>query len=440
MGNVVKTHIYVSDIINEEDYKEMLDMREEYKKIKNYVLSRYGGIRGYETVHNQRKLRDEWTHNKFFEQWDLPARYWKMAVWDACRDLQNIWSYVKKKVRIDVARNENLDDETQHFMFYTLKSKSLFKSVVYRTDIEIPRKFEGKEIDLKRVTNLFHRYIRKHLPKHNKVKEDTIIRIDSGMYNYIDGELRIASRKSGKRFRVGVNKFPKHKKILGIKYLEEEYKIEIHFPVTAKVKENTSKEKMGIDIGINKLIVTSKGDVYGEHYREMLEEKSKMNHNPNRSKIYSKYLSLIERGEHDKAEKLYKNNLGSKKYLRKKQKLDGKILTYIITEINRMYSENEDIGIIVREDIRNYQLDKFWKKDTEKIVRFWNRGDIPEWVDFKATLNGVTVKEVDPRNTSKECSNCGKINTRNKEEYKCTSCGLEIDADLNASLNIKKRG
>lgn len=440
MSNIVKTHIYLSETIEEDDFSEMLEMREVYKKIKNYVLSRYGGIKGYEVAHNQRKLRDEWTHNKFYEQWDLPARYWKMAVWDACRDLTNMWKYVKKEIRKDVARNESLDDDTQHFMFYALKSKKIFKSVVYRTDIEIPKKFEDKEIDLKRITNLLHRYIRKNLPKPRKVKEDTVVRMDGGMYGYIDGELRIGSRVKGERFRVGVNKFPSHSKIIGVRYLEEERKIEIHFPVTTKVRDNTSKKKMGIDIGINKMIVTSKGDVYGESYRELLEEKSKMNHNPNRSKIYSKYLELKRKGDYEKAEILYKNNLGSHKYLNKKRKMDGKILTYIITEINRMYSENEDIGILVRENIRNYQLDKFWKKDTEKLVRFWNRGDIPDWLDFKATINGVTVKEVDPRNTSKECSNCGKINTRDKEEYKCTSCGLEMDADYNASINILKRG
>ena len=43
--------------------------------------------------------------------------------------------------------------------------------------------------------------------------------------------------------------------------------------------------------------------------------------------------------------------------------------------------------------------------------------------------------------SSKLCSNCGNIQDMplNNRVYKC-SCGLEIDRDLNASINILKQG
>ena len=59
----------------------------------------------------------------------------------------------------------------------------------------------------------------------------------------------------------------------------------------------------------------------------------------------------------------------------------------------------------------------------------------------KAKKNSIEVREVDRfYPSSKTCSNCGNIKKDLKLKdrvYKC-SCGLEIDRDLNAALNLKK--
>ena len=59
----------------------------------------------------------------------------------------------------------------------------------------------------------------------------------------------------------------------------------------------------------------------------------------------------------------------------------------------------------------------------------------------KARKHGIEVREVDRfYPSSKKCSKCGNIKKDLKlkdRTYKC-SCGLEIDRDLNASLNLKE--
>ena len=50
---------------------------------------------------------------------------------------------------------------------------------------------------------------------------------------------------------------------------------------------------------------------------------------------------------------------------------------------------------------------------------------------------------VNPNNTSKMCSSCGNIKDNlklNNRIYKCKNCGLSIDRDYNASINIYRRG
>lgn len=58
-----------------------------------------------------------------------------------------------------------------------------------------------------------------------------------------------------------------------------------------------------------------------------------------------------------------------------------------------------------------------------------------EWADRKCVL-------VDPRNTSKKCSRCGTLVNKSLSErvHKCPVCGLEINRDENAAINILALG
>jgi transposase len=57
-----------------------------------------------------------------------------------------------------------------------------------------------------------------------------------------------------------------------------------------------------------------------------------------------------------------------------------------------------------------------------------------------AQREGVQVPTINPKNTSKTCSACGKVNKELKAELKwiCPSCGVAHDRDENASVNIAR--
>ena len=67
---------------------------------------------------------------------------------------------------------------------------------------------------------------------------------------------------------------------------------------------------------------------------------------------------------------------------------------------------------------------------------------------YKAIKHGAWFEEVDERFTTQLCSNCGAMpNSRPKgiadlgiREWQCSDCGTEHDRDLNAALNILRRG
>ena len=63
-------------------------------------------------------------------------------------------------------------------------------------------------------------------------------------------------------------------------------------------------------------------------------------------------------------------------------------------------------------------------------------------MEYKAALAGVPIVAIDPRNTSRECSECGytdKKNRKTQDKFMCLSCGHTDNADKNAARVISSR-
>ncbi|MFH0817233.1 MAG: transposase, partial [Candidatus Micrarchaeota archaeon] len=69
----------------------------------------------------------------------------------------------------------------------------------------------------------------------------------------------------------------------------------------------------------------------------------------------------------------------------------------------------------------------------------WNK--FANMIAYKAEGAGCEVMFVDPRNTTKECSCCGTVvkKTLSDRTHDCPVCGLIMDRDINAAINILNR-
>ncbi|MEO8394517.1 MAG: transposase [Chloroflexota bacterium] len=69
-------------------------------------------------------------------------------------------------------------------------------------------------------------------------------------------------------------------------------------------------------------------------------------------------------------------------------------------------------------------------------------GQFIQYIVYKAENAGRSVVLVNPRGTTQECSDCGQIVPKDLSirVHDCPHCGLKIDRDLNAALNILGRG
>jgi IS605 OrfB family transposase len=172
-----------------------------------------------------------------------------------------------------------------------------------------------------------------------------------------------------------------------------------------KLDQKLTGNSVGVDCGYKKLLVCSDGQIIGkileDQYLKICKKKQG-------SKNFKQ--SLIER------DKLINQELN---------KLD-------LTKINQL----------VVEDLKNVKYKSKLSKEVNNKIQRWTYPKVINKLERLCEENGILLTKINPTYTSQICSGCGTIdkNSRKGELYKCNSCNLEIDADLNASINILHRG
>ncbi|WP_220197544.1 zinc ribbon domain-containing protein [Ktedonospora formicarum] len=72
----------------------------------------------------------------------------------------------------------------------------------------------------------------------------------------------------------------------------------------------------------------------------------------------------------------------------------------------------------------------------------WSFAQFHAFLSYKAQEKGIDVVKIDPRHTSQTCSRCGhqaRNNRRSQSLFLCRVCGFSLNADLNASRNIREK-
>ena len=120
-----------------------------------------------------------------------------------------------------------------------------------------------------------------------------------------------------------------------------------------------------------------------------------------------------------------------RKIERQRDDFSHKISELLVSEHNLIVFEDlNTAGMVKNHHLAKSIGDASW----DKIVQY---------TTYKAESAGAVVILVDPRHTSRECSRCGNI----KEDlelsdriYHCNACGLTMDRDENAAINIRNHG
>ncbi|NER02680.1 MAG: transposase, partial [Okeania sp. SIO3C4] len=89
----------------------------------------------------------------------------------------------------------------------------------------------------------------------------------------------------------------------------------------------------------------------------------------------------------------------------------------------------------------NLNIKGLAKTRLSKSINDAGWGQFLSILTVKAENAGQKTIGVNPKNTSQDCSNCGKKVKKelNIRTHCCPHCGIVIDRDLNAAINIKNR-
>ncbi len=78
----------------------------------------------------------------------------------------------------------------------------------------------------------------------------------------------------------------------------------------------------------------------------------------------------------------------------------------------------------------------------KRKLHSWTFAQLYSFIGYKGQARGMAVERIDPRHTSQTCSKCGyqhRSNRRTQSLFLCRKCGYCLNADLNASLNIRSK-
>ena len=217
----------------------------------------------------------------------------------------------------------------------------------------------------------------------------------------------------------------------------DRYYVSILVEECSKDIQKSTNEGIGIDLGIKDFVICSNENKFKNINKTSTIKKIEKKLKREQRKLSRKYESLKIRKKKEKGEATYQN---IQKQIVKVQKLHQKLNNIRTDYINKTVSSiiKQKPSYITIEDLNVKGMMK--NKHLSKAVASQKFFEFKTKLTSKCKENNIELRVVDRfYPSSKTCSNCGKIKKDLKLKdriYNC-SCGLSIDRDLNASINLK---
>ncbi len=201
---------------------------------------------------------------------------------------------------------------------------------------------------------------------------------------------------------------------------------------------NTNNEGVGIDLGIKYFAICSNGNKFKNINKTSTVKKVEKMLKREQRKLSRKYESLKIRNKKEKGGNATRQNI--QKQVVKVQKLHQRLRNIRTDYINKTVSKivKQKPSYVTIEDLNVKGMMK--NKHLSKAIASQKFFEFKTKLTVKCKENNIELRIVDRfYPSSKTCSQCGKIKKDLKLSnriYKC-NCGLDIDRDLNASINLK---
>ncbi len=181
-----------------------------------------------------------------------------------------------------------------------------------------------------------------------------------------------------------------------------------------------------MDVGLKVFYANSDGETVEipQYYRQSEKRLNRLNRK--KSKKFRK--GQPQSNNYKKARQRY-----AKKHLKVSRQSKG----FVQREALRVIQSNDLVAyedLNVKGLVKNHRLAKSIKDAAWSTFR--------QWLEYFAFKYGKATVAVPPHNTSQNCANCGQkvVKTLSTRTHNCPNCGYVEDRDVNAAINILKKG
>ena len=228
------------------------------------------------------------------------------------------------------------------------------------------------------------------------------------------GRLRLVGNK-----KQSIETFPvKDIKRVRIVRRADGYYVQFCVSTSRKVEHVPTGKQLGIDVGLKAYLADSEG---------------KTVENPRHYRKAEKKLARLQRRLSRKHKKSANRKKAQKRLAKQHLKVQRQREDFARKAANTYISSSDLIAyedLQIRNMVRNRKL--------AKSIHDAGWGTFIRWLNYYGTMHDIPVIAVSPHFTSQNCSACGTTvkKSLSVRTHICTGCGVVLDRDHNAALNI----
>ena len=378
--------------------------------------------------------------------------------------MESIRAY-RFRIYPDARRQREIDEQIELARF------------LYNKLLERAREGYRKDKDLQITKSTFNRFLKEIVSENKELNrlysqalQNVFVRLQRSYQNFFRG---VREKRSGKKIKAGFPRFKKYGRYSSITYPQFGFSIESKTKKYGKIdvlrvsKIGTLRMEMHREIHGSVRTLTIKCD--GDEYYAIISASSDSTHQKiddmnqvgidlglmNRDGVMENFAVLSDGkkiGKPDFAGMREKRIAHWQRVVARRQKGSkrrGKAKVKLQGAWRKVNNQNDDFAkkaanslvgsgytsfaveaLNIPNMLKNHRL----ARSINRAV--WNR--FIQTLSYKAEEAGMRVVRVDPRDTTRMCSNCGSIREMllSKRTYECGGCGLRIDRDMNAARNI----
>ena len=182
------------------------------------------------------------------------------------------------------------------------------------------------------------------------------------------------------------------------------------------------KKIVGLDVGIHSFVYDSDG--HKTDNPQILKQSEK------KLKRAQRKMSRKTKGSANRHKQRLRLAAIHKKIANQRRDFEHKISRKYVDDYDTIFVEDLKISNMLKNHVLARSIaNASWHSFFQKL-------------EYKAANAGILFRKVPPHQTSQGCSGCGKIikKTLAQRTHVCDFCGLVLDRDHNAAINIRQKG